>query len=406
MKKVNLITLVLSLGSMVACQSKEDIYVGPTDDDKVTDLIVPEGFDWEMSQDVGLSVESSVESVVDVFNAEDCKYGNLIATLHVPTEEVILSVPIGTKQLYVRYTSKEGNKKVLPVNLINSRAGNDSKGHAKLPEDAGALKNDRGEVAFYYPSNDWGTVLFEDNWPAKGDYDMNDFVAWYKIQQYTEDNKKTGTILISVTMTAMGGSFPYQLCIRMDGIKYKDISDIEEYYGNKYKASLSETGNGDALLTYNWDNLKGSKGGNYYNTEDEYSPVSKEELKENQVTYIISMENEINILSHQDFDFFLKRKDSGHEIHLKGYKPTTNFMPTYNEITNSTPTLTNSQYYTATDGFVWGIKVPKGIGHPKEEIEITEAYPNFAKWLTSGGKEQKNWYNTANQNKCVTVQIE
>ena len=61
MKKAKLITLILSLSSMAACQSKDDIYVGPPDkdNDKVTDLVVPEGFDWEMSQDATLSLSLS-----------------------------------------------------------------------------------------------------------------------------------------------------------------------------------------------------------------------------------------------------------------------------------------------------------------------------------------------------------
>ena len=32
-----------------------------------------------------------------------------------------------------------------------------------------------------YPSG-YGTVMFEDMYPQLGDYDFNDFVAWYKYQ--------------------------------------------------------------------------------------------------------------------------------------------------------------------------------------------------------------------------------
>lgn len=407
MRNTKLIAIILSLGSIAACQSKDDIYVGPPEDenDKVTDLIVPEGFDWKMSQDVGLSIESNVESMVDVFRSSDCKTEDLIATLNVPTEEVILSVPMSTDKLYIQYSKTDGNKSILPVTLTESRAANHGKGHAQLPEDAGEIK---GDGVLYYPSNGWGTVLLEDNWPEKGDYDLNDFTAWYKIQQYItgKNNKKAEAILVSVTMTAMGGNFPYQLCLGINGLKYKEISELVEYGTNNYKAILSELNNGDAILIYNWDKLKGSEGGNYYNTEDNYTPVNKEKLKKNQVSYMIYLENSMNAFSHEDFDFFLKRKDNGTEVHLKGYKPSTDFMPTYNEITNSNPDLANNQYYVTTDGFVWGIKVPKGIGHSKERIDITEAYPDFAAWVTSGGTSQGEWYNKANKDKCVIVEID
>jgi hypothetical protein len=37
-----------------------------------------------------------------------------------------------------------------------------------------------------YPSNDaFGTLAFEDLWPAKGDYDFNDLVVDYNINQVT-----------------------------------------------------------------------------------------------------------------------------------------------------------------------------------------------------------------------------
>lgn len=407
MKKAKLITLILSLSSMAACQSKDDIYVGPPDkdNDKVTDLVVPEGFDWEMSQDATLSIESGVKSIVDVFRSADCKAEDLIATLNAPTEDVTLSIPVGTEKLYVQYTQTNGKKNVLPVALTESRAETNKIGHAKLPEDAGETKESGEGPVLYYPSNGWGTVLFEDNWPEMGDYDMNDFAVWYKIQQYITGPNETYAIMISVTMTAMGGSYPYQLCLGIDGLNINNIEECSDPYGqNSYKATLSKSG--DAILTYHWDGLKGSEGGSYYNTEDAYAPVDQAKLKKNQVSYIIYLEKNMKIFSHKDFDFFLKRKDNGAEIHLKGYKPSTGFMSTYNEITNSNSNLSNRQYYATTDGFVWGIKVPKGIGHPKEQIDITEAYSYFADWVTSGGKSQTDWYNTAEEGKCVSVQIE
>ena len=44
---------------------------------------------------------------------------------------------------------------------------------------------------FNYPGYGNGTIMFEDMYPALGDYDFNDFVAWYRYCEYEWNEWKT-----------------------------------------------------------------------------------------------------------------------------------------------------------------------------------------------------------------------
>ena len=52
----------------------------------------------------------------------------------------------------------------------------------------------------YYPvrANGWGTLMFEDLWPAYGDYDFNDLVLNYKIQLYMNNKNMVDAMLIGI----------------------------------------------------------------------------------------------------------------------------------------------------------------------------------------------------------------
>lgn len=405
MKSFRGILALAVLATMSACQEKDLSVQNKTPE--VTDLVIPSDFDWNLSDNVDLSVESPVETVVDVFRSENCAEGDLLATLNVPTEEdVTLSVPVGTEKLYIRYTKVDGTKDIIITSpkAVVTRADNGNGIKAKLPEDAGKIIPSEDGLIKYYPANGWGTILFEDNWPVLGDYDLNDFAAWYKIQLYL-NSKGThiNSIMVAVRLNALGGLKPYQLCLKIENLQTKYISGIEEYSTPTLGELVSEQ-NEPALFTFDWGNLKGSDGGSFYNTEKGHLA---ETLKDNQIDFIIELKEPIKLskkFDHETFDFFIKRTDEEKtEIHMKGYKPTNDFISGYNRITNQTVGLAPNNYYFNDGNFVWGIKVPKGISHPLETVKMTEAYPEFATWLTSGGNDAMNWYDHKVNANCVEI---
>lgn len=83
------------------------------------------------------------------------------------------------------------------------------------------------------------TLMMEDNWPATGDYDFNDFVIGYRTQATffdghggsKEDYEQDG-LEIKITFRAMGGYLPYRLGLQLDKTHARYIDDVIEIEGN------------------------------------------------------------------------------------------------------------------------------------------------------------------------------
>lgn len=400
MKQTYLILASFFLLGLTSCIEEVEVREKPVTE--VTDLKVPADFSWKMSHDVLLSVESPVETVVEVFSSEKCEEGSLLGTLQAPIQNIPLSVADADRELYVRYTKKDGTKAVMTTGIVTRASGGLT---VKLPEAEGIKEGGEKNYILYYPSREYGTLLFEDNWPVKGDYDLNDVAAHYTIQLNVED-KEVVAIIVNVKLTALGGSYPYQLCMRANNLKHNQV------FVEKYETGLSFTPIGTykvlssndepLLVSFDWPNLKGSNGGAFYNTEDEH--LASGSLDDHQVSFIIYMEGDEGVeplsLPHDSFDFFIKRTDSElTEIHLKGYAPTDLFKDGYAKESQNMGDF----YSTKKDNFVWGVKVPATIAHPKERVSILEAYPLFGSWVTSGGVDNPDWYSHGEKGKCVPL---
>ena len=83
------------------------------------------------------------------------------------------------------------------------------------------LSRGNGQAVIFYPAqeNGWGTLMFEDLWPAYGDYDFNDLVVNYKMQLYPNNKNMVKEMILGIRVKAIGGSLPYDLCLAIKGIK-------------------------------------------------------------------------------------------------------------------------------------------------------------------------------------------
>ena len=79
------------------------------------------------------------------------------------------------------------------------------------------------------------TYLFEENYPAPGDYDYNDVVLRVS-QQRTAENQ----ITIKVTLAAVGADNLLAGCIRLVGYKYEDIDSIYTTSGESFNDGIND----------------------------------------------------------------------------------------------------------------------------------------------------------------------
>lgn len=254
----------------------------------------------------------------------------------------------------------------------------------------------------YYPATGYGTLAFEDLWPAKGDYDFNDLVIDYQFEIVTN----TGNLVESVTATfiikAFGASyengFGFQLSenISQDDIEVSGYSLTEDYINLDDKGL--ETGQSKPTIIV-FDNAYGQMAhpgvGIGVNTETNAPYVEP-------VTLVIEIDFKPNTYSYNDLDisnfnpFLIVNKVRGVEVHLPHYPPTdlvdANRFGEWDDDSNPA----SGRYYVSTNELPWAIHIYEQFDYPIEKQEIVQAHLKFAEWAISGGQLFQDWFKNIN----------
>lgn len=383
-KNITNLFFALSLLALTSC-ADNDVY-NPDNAQKTEDLKVPSNFSWTTTRATTCSITSPVNTQVSIYSDKECKNNQLLAEISLNKDEareVTLDLPTSSTAFYVKYPTENGYG-TLPVNVATTRADLT----LVLPEEARGFEQIGNYSYTYFPAKEtYGTLLFEDLFPEKGDYDFNDFVAGYNICQISSPGNHgafNDGIVIKLQIRAIGGTLPYQLGIELTPLQTKYAKEFTFDTSNKdIKIELLSSNDNDPAV-FIVKNTNILKDGSFYNTKK----VSDTSMPEISLSIIrdnfkdgVAATQFSNLATPYATNFFLLNTSDNQEIHLKGY-PTTKFASNPDAIFNT------------ADNFVWGMKIPVLIPHATEETDIVKAYPHFASWVTSGGTENKDWYNT------------
>lgn len=392
-----------TMGLTTSCQ-RESVYDSDAAE-KTTDLKVPSGFDWTTTQTVKLLMSSEVTTTVNVYLDKSCSEGQLVAKLPLSKEvqEVVIDVPKGNSEIYVQYPVKDGQNKVVAYSL-NAPTKTSSSVSVKLPEDAVEMTYEFNEC--YYLLYSSGNVMFEDNWPMKGDYDFNDFVARYKfinrLSLGNGDYSKEG-VTLTVDFLALGGMYPYHLGLQLDKLPAKFIESFEVQNATEGITAEFVNPGEDTPAIFIFKGCENWKGrdGKYFNTEKGHIVADSKDLPTVTIyakVYCFNNPAKDYALKYsglsENQNFFLKLRDNGSkEIHLMGYEPTHFYQDGYKK--DAQDKMSEEIKYRSVDGFVWGIKVPQGTPYPYEGVDILKAFPTFGNWVTTNGNfDYVGWYKT------------
>lgn len=400
MKKIYA-SAVLAL-SLAGCVKDMPSSAPAADQTGVTGLQVPASFDWKMSSPAVCDITAPHASRVYA-SLEPAGEPFAVFMAGGEAEKVSLDVPRAVSTVYMSYETESGRSAVEAVSLQNGVVKYTVAAAAKDYEgiEDGDKNSTRGNV-IYMPADGWGTLLFEDLWPAYGDYDFNDLVANYKVQLYMHNKNQVDAMLIALRVKAVGGSLPYDLYVRMLGVRGGEIDTVEPYESGFANASsdaaleaLNSANNvhDPALLAFRnvRSNPNKPAGAKYLNTERGYE-LAENELTE--VAYMVYFRNAVSIQNvvFDTFDFYIADAD-GKEIHLGGYKPTEAGAALYEQLREGNLNIgQTTKFYYSNNNLVWGLNVPKDIAHAYESEDFLKAYPDFQQWAESGGEAAKDWY--------------
>lgn len=116
--------------------------------------------------------------------------------------------------------------------------------------------------------------------------------------------------------------------------------------------------------------------------------LTKEE-SDKQLTHFMNA-----VMNTETQNFFLRTTagTGDYEIHLKGYNPTPLYQSRYATDAAKGVEKDATTTYGASDGSVWGFKVPVMTRHAWEREPFGNSYPLFINFQQSRGANEKEWY--------------
>ena len=235
----------------------------------------------------------------------------------------------------------------------------------------------------YYPSATGNAVLaFEDQWPAKGDYDFNDLVISYRHNIITNAANRVAAISSGFTLLATGGTLHNAF-----GIQYPlPATSISGVTG-----ATKEAGQANAVLLLFANMRRLMEYGNTMDNEPESAPVAFTTSFEVANGPLLSS---FGLGAYNPFIFNnANTATSGrHEIHLPGKAPTSLGSTALFGTKDDNSNAASARYYLTTTGMPWALNIPTAFKYPKENARITNAYKHFTQWANSGGNGYANWY--------------
>ena len=213
------------------------------------------------------------------------------------------------------------------------------------------------------------TYLFEDNWPATGDYDMNDLVIGIQINN-KKIGDKTESAKIIYTLYATGASKQIGVGFQLDGISASAVSDAEQGQTNAVIQLFSDA-----------HSLLGSSERTPINTYKVTMPPVENEVT---INFNTPIDGVINV---NNFNLFIVTNgfdsDRRNEVHIAGYKGTDKAASSDNS---------TADYVSNETGLMWALSIPSQdfATYPKETIRIDDAYEGFGSWIK--GDNTPGWY--------------
>ncbi|TCC86602.1 LruC domain-containing protein [Pedobacter frigiditerrae] len=228
------------------------------------------------------------------------------------------------------------------------------------------------------------TVAFEDLWPSKGDFDMNDLVMSYNYTIVTNANNIVVQVLGNFTLRAAGGTLSNGFAVEFP-IPRASVRSLE--------GATLEAGQTNAVVVLFTDMQKEMPNGNTEPGKPQSNPKSynikfdvlKGPLFEDFGT------------DYNPFIFYMSAT-SRREVHLMDKPPSQLADQTLFGQSNDDTDVAAGRFYVTKTGLPYAISIPtSSFQYPIENKDVTQTYLHFAEWANSGGKLFIDWFsNTDN----------
>lgn len=299
--------------------------------------------------------------------------------------------------LAIHVTPKTAITNLNTINQLVSNSDPDTDGDG-VKDSLDEFPNDANKAfSRWYPSqNGWGTLAYEDKWPEKGDFDLNDLVMRYRTREIMNASRQVVSLDLEYRLDANGGIYSTGFGVHLPGVAANLVSSASLQINDAAAQALSpEGGQSEAvLLLYNdirpfAPQTQIQYGCYFFNTENGCARRDGPTFKM-KVDFTTPLAATLFTSPYNPFIFRTELR--GQETHLPGKVPTEKAnLYLFGQYDDRTVVGTSNTYMDA-NRLPWALDIPSEWEYPKEKTDIVLSHPNISAWASSSGKTNTDWY--------------
>ena len=244
------------------------------------------------------------------------------------------------------------------------------------------------------------TLVFEDLWPSKGDYDMNDFVLLHTFNRITNAAGLVKEVAMAGSVIARGAAYANAFALSFPGTEAVNVDSSSVTIGGSASALTPEAGHTGEVVMVLIDNIFDVLPAGpypYYNTQS----GDDRALQSIEFSMVFTTSVDSVTLGSAPFNPFIYRVgERGKEIHLIDKAPTDLASLALLGTGDDDSDVGTSNYYQTVTGHPWALNIPTAWSHPFEYVDVLIAYPQLQAWAESGGVTTPTWYNFPDNTFC------
>lgn len=262
----------------------------------------------------------------------------------------------------------------------------------------------------YYPSDSsFVTLAYEDTWPEKGDYDVNDVVIKMRASaSYSKEGLRK--VKVEGYVTAVGASYQNGFAVRLYGVDVKSVEhDTIRYMLNNELVTTSPIESGNELIVVItddvWKLVTPPSDCLYFNTQDgciggsggEFSiELQIQETHNNSSFSVYNLDPFIFATPNTYHGSLLGEPSRSWEVHLKNHEPTEAFNYSLLGMADDASDPSAGYYFQSGNGMPWAFEITEDWAYPKEFTDLVAAYPEFQGFVESNGSSNLRWFMISN----------
>lgn len=276
-----------------------------------------------------------------------------------------------------------------------------------VADNADAYPND-AQRAYnnFFPTSGFGTYMFEDLWPSRGDYDFNDLVLSARYNHVTNAAGKVVETKAQVVLRATGGSFRNGFAMQFEGMPNNKVVSVS---GNRITGNVhtigsngveSNVNNGATVVFFDnaYSVLQHPGQGIGINTSPGAPFVTPDTLnitiayRDNGAAAPGGDVELADVASNKMNPFLIANQVRSAEVHLIDKAPTNLADATKFATLADKSNAAQGKYYRTENGLPWGLFIQGSVPYMKEKVDITTGYLKLIDWATSNGASFTNWF--------------